>query len=171
MRLGRRPCSKRLPACGFPGEDGLCVRPQAASPFWPSGLTCRREACAKFSSQRSPSIRFLIRRSMPCCTNWNSNRFWLGGRIGCRAGLGTLLSVGEQRLLAFVHMFLSAPRFVFLDRAGTALSPSHFRKVLRMLSDNAIACLSIDTKDDLDDLYDAVLEINELGTWRFVNRL
>ena len=93
------------------------------------------------------------------------------GGLDVEQDWGTLLSVGEQRLLAFVHMFLSAPRFVFLDRAGTALSPSQFRKVLRMLSDNAIACLSIGAKDDLDDLYDAVLEINELGTWRFVNRL
>ena len=93
------------------------------------------------------------------------------GGLDVEQDWGTLLSVGEQRLLAFVHILLSAPRFVLLDRAGTVLSPSQFRNVLRMLSNKAIAYLSIGAKDDVGDFYDAVLEINELGTWRCVNRL
>ena len=93
------------------------------------------------------------------------------GGLDVEQDWATLLSVGEQRLLAFVHILLSAPRFVLLDRAGIVLSPSQFRNVLRMLSNKAIAYLSIGAKDDVGDFYDAVLEINELGTWRFVNRL
>ena len=92
------------------------------------------------------------------------------GGLDVEQDWGTLLSVGEQRLLAFVHILLSAPRFVLLDRAGTVLSPSQFRNVLRMLSNKAIAYLSIGAKDDVGDLYDAVLEINESGAWRCVNR-
>ena len=43
------------------------------------------------------------------------------GALNIEQDWGTLLSLGEQQLLAFVHILLAAPNFVFLDRAGTAL--------------------------------------------------
>jgi hypothetical protein len=36
-----------------------------------------------------------------------------------------------------------------------------------MLSKNSITYINIGESDDLRDLYDAVLEIDELGTWRW----
>ncbi len=89
------------------------------------------------------------------------------GGLDAEQDWGTLLSLGEQRLLAFIHILLSAPRFVFLDRAGAALSPGQFRKVMKMLSKNSIAYINIGESDDLRDLYDAVLEIDELGRWHW----
>jgi putative ATP-binding cassette transporter len=62
---------------------------------------------------------------------------------------------------------LAAPNFVFLDRAGTALNPGQVRKILKKLSKNSITYINIGESDDLRDLYDAVLEIDELGTWRW----
>ena len=89
------------------------------------------------------------------------------GGLSIEQDWGTLLSLGEQQLLAFVHILLAAPNFVFLDRAGTALNPGQVRKILKMLSKNSITYINIGESDDLRDLYDAVLEIDELGTWRW----
>ena len=82
----------------------------------------------------------------------------------------TLLSLGEQQMLAFIHILLASPHFVFLDRAGTALSPSQVRKILELLSKNSISYINIGETNDLDDLYDAVLEIDEpeRWTWRLI---
>ena len=89
------------------------------------------------------------------------------GALNIEQDWGTLLSLGEQQLLAFVHILLAAPNFVFLDRAGTALNPGQLRKILKTLSKNSITYINIGESDDLRDLYDAVLEIDELGTWRW----
>ncbi|MGP8081264.1 MAG: ABC transporter ATP-binding protein/permease [Terracidiphilus sp.] len=89
------------------------------------------------------------------------------GGLNIEKDWGTLLSLGEQQLLAFVHILLAAPNFVFLDRAGTALNPGQLPKILKMLSKNSITYINIGESDDLRDLYDAVLEIDELGTWRW----
>ena len=89
------------------------------------------------------------------------------GGLNIEQDWGTLLSLGEQQLLAFVHILLAAPNFVFLDRAGTALNPGQLRKILKMLSKNSITYINIGESDDPRDLYDAVLEIDELGTWRW----
>ena len=89
------------------------------------------------------------------------------GGLSIEQDWGTLLSLGEQQLLAFIHILLAAPHFVFLDRAGTALNSGQVRKILKMLSTNSITYVNIGESDDLRDLYDAVLEIDELGTWRW----
>src|SRR5208283_4113114 len=89
------------------------------------------------------------------------------GGLNIEQDWGTLLSLGEQQLLAFVHILLAAPNFVVLDRAGTALNPGQLRKILKTLSKNSITYINIGESDDLRDLYDAVLEIDELGTWRW----
>jgi putative ATP-binding cassette transporter len=78
---------------------------------------------------------------------------------------GTLLSLGEQQLLAFIHILLAAPSFVFLDRAGTALNPGQVRKILKTLSKNSITYINIGESDESRDLCDAILEIDEPGRW------
>ncbi|MCL2453543.1 MAG: ATP-binding cassette domain-containing protein, partial [Alphaproteobacteria bacterium] len=77
----------------------------------------------------------------------------------------TLLSLGEQQMLAVIHVLLVTPHFVFLERAGIDLSPSQVRKILNMLSKNSISYINIGETDDLDDLFDAVLEIEEPERW------
>jgi putative ATP-binding cassette transporter len=91
--------------------------------------------------------------------------FARAGGLDIEQDWGTLLSLGEQQLLTFIHILLAAPHFVFLDRAGTALNPGQVRQILRMLSKNSIAYINIGESDDLRDLYDAVLEIDESGKW------
>ena len=77
----------------------------------------------------------------------------------------TLLSLSEQKLLAFTRILLAEPQFVFLDRPGTALSPDQVKQMLRLLSDHSIGYLTIGEAADPLDLYDAVLEIAEDGIW------
>jgi putative ATP-binding cassette transporter len=91
--------------------------------------------------------------------------FARAGGLNIEQDWGTLLSLGEQQLLAFLHILLAAPHFVFLDRAGTALNSDQVRKILKMLSKNLIAYINIGESDDLRELYDAVLEIDESGEW------
>ena len=76
-----------------------------------------------------------------------------------------LLSLREQQLLAFIHILLAAPQFVFLDQVGTELGSDQVRKILLMLSENSITYINNGEADDLLDLYDAVLECGEDGGW------
>jgi len=78
---------------------------------------------------------------------------------------GTLLSLREQQLLAFLHILLAARRCAFLDRASTALPPDQIRKILHMLSEQSISYINNGKPDDPLDLYDAVLDIEEDGGW------
>ena len=80
-----------------------------------------------------------------------------------------ILSLGEQQLLAFTHMLLAAPRFAFLDRASTALSPEQVEHILTMLCEHAITYINIGEVDDRLDYYDAVLELTGDGGWKWTS--
>jgi vitamin B12/bleomycin/antimicrobial peptide transport system ATP-binding/permease protein len=88
------------------------------------------------------------------------------GGLNIEQDWGTLLSLSEQQILAVIHVLLASPHFAFLDRIGTALNSGQVRKILEVLSKNSITYINIGESDDLRDLYDAILEIGELGTWR-----
>jgi len=77
------------------------------------------------------------------------------------------LSQAENHLLAFIHILLLKPRFVFLDRPGTVLNSEQVEKILKMLTSHSISYI-ISGKGDaaLDlDFYDAVLDIQADGGW------
>lgn len=75
------------------------------------------------------------------------------------------LSLAEQQLLAFIHVLLREPRFVFLDRTETALSREQFHRVLAALSSRSIGYLAIAEDTGTPDCYDAVLDISGDGGW------
>jgi putative ATP-binding cassette transporter len=77
----------------------------------------------------------------------------------------TLLSLREQQLIAVIHILLGAPRFVFLDRVGTALAPDWVEKILLVLSRHSITYINNGEGDESPELYDAVLQIDEQGQW------
>jgi putative ATP-binding cassette transporter len=77
------------------------------------------------------------------------------------------LSLGEQQLFAFASLLLSAPRFVFLDRIGTALSPEQVDKILQTLERHSITYLIIGEAGAPRDHYDAVLELTGDGRWNW----
>jgi len=78
-----------------------------------------------------------------------------------------ILSLADQQLLNFIHVLLRAPRFVFLDRADTALSPEQILSILQMLTKHAIGYVFISQDHLSPELYDAVLEIDETGGWNW----
>jgi ABC-type uncharacterized transport system, permease and ATPase components len=76
-----------------------------------------------------------------------------------------VLSLREQQLLAFMHILLAAPRFAFLDRVGTALASEQVHKILQMLSERSITYINSAEANNSRDLYDAVLNCEEDGSW------
>ncbi len=80
------------------------------------------------------------------------------------------MSLGEQQLLAVAKVLLARPRYVFLDRLEATLGHETFRKVLNLLSKNAITCINNGEEGDARDLYEAVLDCQEDGRWTWTHR-
>jgi putative ATP-binding cassette transporter len=78
-----------------------------------------------------------------------------------------ILSLGEQQLLELACLILTAPRFVFLDRPGTALTQEQVNHILTMLSNRSITCVTIGEDGETIGNYDAMLELTIGGRWRW----
>jgi vitamin B12/bleomycin/antimicrobial peptide transport system ATP-binding/permease protein len=76
-----------------------------------------------------------------------------------------ILSLDEQQLLAAARVLHAAPRFAFLDRPATALSPAQEERVLQLLSARSISYVTITETDEPTDRYDAVLDLTGGGAW------
>jgi putative ATP-binding cassette transporter len=77
----------------------------------------------------------------------------------------SILSLGEQLLLAFTRLLLAAPHFAFLDRPTTALNPEQVGRILKVLSKKSITYVTIGEDGENLDNYDAVLELTVEGGW------
>ena len=78
----------------------------------------------------------------------------------------SFLSLGEEQLLAFTRLLLAAPQFAFLDRVYSALSPEQAWQILLKLSMDSISYIALDDAKNLPELYDAILEIKQDGSWQ-----
>ena len=78
----------------------------------------------------------------------------------------SMLSLGEEQLLAFTRLVLAAPQFAFLDRVYTALTPDQAQQLLLMLSMHSISYIAMDEATNMPQLYDAILEIANDGSWK-----
>jgi putative ATP-binding cassette transporter len=87
------------------------------------------------------------------------------GSIDAEHDWSTLLSLREQQLLAFADILLNPPRFAFLDRVGGVLAPAELGNLLRKLSEHSIGYVNSGGENESRDLYDAVLECREDGSW------
>jgi putative ATP-binding cassette transporter len=90
------------------------------------------------------------------------------GGLDTEQDWGSFLSLAEQQLLAFIHILLRSPHFVFLDRPGTTLTPDQILKMLNILAKHAVTYVTIGREDQPLELYDVLLEIGEDGssTWK-----
>ena len=77
----------------------------------------------------------------------------------------SILSLGEEQILAFTRLVLAAPQFAFLDRVYTAMSPDQASQLLLMLSMHSITYIALDEATNMPQLYDAILEIKLDGSW------
>ncbi|WP_045226592.1 ABC transporter ATP-binding protein/permease [Methyloterricola oryzae] len=76
-----------------------------------------------------------------------------------------LLSLREQQLLAFIHVLLAKPAFVFLDRIGAAVGGEQLETLLELLREHGIGYIDNPKGEAPTHLYDAVLEFKEGGGW------
>jgi vitamin B12/bleomycin/antimicrobial peptide transport system ATP-binding/permease protein len=77
----------------------------------------------------------------------------------------SLLSLGEQQLLTCVHVYLTQPQFVILDRPTTALGVERTREVLNRFSAASIGYIKLGHAKGQLDLYDAIVDIHADGSW------
>lgn len=77
----------------------------------------------------------------------------------------SLLSLEEQQMLGVARLLLAAPRFAFLDRPHTALSPELLDHVLDILTQRSISYVIIGDREERPDRYDAALSLANDGTW------
>jgi putative ATP-binding cassette transporter len=78
-----------------------------------------------------------------------------------------ILSLGEQQQLALTRVILARPAFAMLDRVNATLKPAQVREWLRRLQENSITYTTLAEVAESVDLYDAVLEIDADGVWRW----
>ncbi len=78
-----------------------------------------------------------------------------------------LLALGEQQRVVIARLVLAQPRFGVLHRIDTTLSPEQVSRTLRLLAAASITAIVFGDRDDLDGLYDAVLDLHADGSWRF----
>lgn len=79
----------------------------------------------------------------------------------------SLLSLGEQQLVAFARLLIASPRFALLDRPNTALDSEQVGTLLRMLQERAITCINFGEPDEPLHYYDAILELSGSGPWNW----
>jgi putative ATP-binding cassette transporter len=77
----------------------------------------------------------------------------------------SLLSLGEQQSLAFARLLLTIPEFAFLDEATSALPPERVRSLYELLAATATTYISVNSRTDLRDYHDALLQLHGDGTW------
>ncbi|WP_333688365.1 ABC transporter ATP-binding protein/permease [Methylococcus capsulatus] len=141
-----------------PGLEDTLFLPER--PYLPPG-TLRESLLRTGGEDQIPDDRIIATlRSL----NVDSILVRIGG-LDTEADWDDVLSLGEQQLLAFTHLLLLGPRFVFLDRPGTALDAEQLDRVLQMLHDHSIAYITLGNSHDNLSFYDAVLDLEPEGRW------
>ena len=87
------------------------------------------------------------------------------GGLNSEHDWSTMLSLGEQQLLAFTRLTLARPSFAMLDRVNSSLNATQLRQALRTLDENSITYIAFAEDAESVAFYDAVLEIDADGTW------
>jgi vitamin B12/bleomycin/antimicrobial peptide transport system ATP-binding/permease protein len=75
------------------------------------------------------------------------------------------LSLGEQQLLVCIRIVLAAPKFVVLDRPGTAMGIERITGVLTRFTEASIGYVQLGRTPGPDELYDVCVKIRGDGTW------
>ena len=77
------------------------------------------------------------------------------------------LPLAEQKLLVIARALLARPSFVLLDRPGTALNPAQLDWVLGLFRQHAISCMTFEARGGSLERYDALLDLEEGGAWKY----
>jgi putative ATP-binding cassette transporter len=91
------------------------------------------------------------------------------GGLGSTHDWPAILSLGEQQLLALTRLILARPAFAMLE-GMSALKPAQVRQALQHLDENSITYITLAEDAEAVDMYDALLEIDAQGAWRWEQR-
>jgi vitamin B12/bleomycin/antimicrobial peptide transport system ATP-binding/permease protein len=91
------------------------------------------------------------------------------GGLDQRQHWENILPLDQQQMLVLARVLLSQPRFVFLDRPSSTLSPERVDLILGLLKERSIPYVTFEgDESSLNmDRYDAVLELKEEGAWDY----
>lgn len=78
-----------------------------------------------------------------------------------------LFSFGEQHLAAIARALLAAPSYVFLDRLGSAFTEEEHERLLQLMANRGITCISFGDGRPDRACHDACLELREDGSWNW----
>ena len=87
------------------------------------------------------------------------------GGLDTERDWSTVLSLGQQQLLAITRLIFLRPAFALLDRVTESLKPAQLREILRRFDENSITYITFAEDAESVELYDAVLEIDNDGGW------
>jgi len=78
-----------------------------------------------------------------------------------------ILSLGEQKLVAFARIRLTDPAVIVLERPDAGLDPDQLRRILDRFAADGVSILTIGVPDDARRFYQAVLELKNDGGWQW----
>jgi putative ATP-binding cassette transporter len=89
------------------------------------------------------------------------------GGINTRQTWESVLTLSEQQLLVVARVLLAGPRFAFLEKPSTTLSPEQVEWVLGLLNRHGISCVTFEESSENLEPYDMVLELEKGGFWTY----
>jgi len=75
------------------------------------------------------------------------------------------LTLTEQQLFGVARLLIAHPRFAFLDKPSSTLSPEQIRWVLRLLKEHSISYVVFEESADHLEGYHLLLELEKTGYW------
>lgn len=87
------------------------------------------------------------------------------GGLNTRQTWESVLTLSEQQFLVLARVLLAAPRFAFLEKPGSTLTPEQVKWVLGLLSRQGISCVTFQESRENLESYDMVLELEKDGFW------
>jgi putative ATP-binding cassette transporter len=89
------------------------------------------------------------------------------GGMNTRQTWESVLTLSEQQLLVVARVLLAGPRFAFLEKPSTTLTPEQVEWILNLLNRHGISCVIFEESCENVEPYDMVLELEKGGFWTY----
>ncbi len=164
---GARIALFRATASIWPTVEGTLVRPQLDDIFFLPQRPYLPPGTLRDVLSRSGQEQVITDGQITSALNdvgLGSIQERLGG-LDTERDWSTVLSLGQQQLLAITRLIFLRPAFALLDRVTESLKPAQLREILRRFNENSITYIAFAEDAESAELYDAVLEIDSDGGW------
>ena len=89
------------------------------------------------------------------------------GGLDAECDWSSVLSIGEQQLLAGARLLLARPRFAFLDEPASGLDENRTHRLYGTLARTSISYVTASSWPGLRPYHDQVIELGANGDWAF----